>query len=214
MLFNEEKMVTGDTLLFETLSGILKVERRETLLELDFPRGFPMQAHLDNIVKEKILKAFELPSGSIVDLAFCTQTKKLILELPKPSLVWAAKVPSPDKLTSIQYGLDVRGISLACGSQLDGWKEEFKKYETKLKDCDFMSRYFSPWNGIPEDPVNGSSHTILPHFYKKKLHKYTMKAYMASPREGYLLLTLKLDPKNRVFIAGNAVTVLSGTFKF
>lgn len=28
-----------------------------------------------------------------------------------------------------------------------------------------MSRYFSPWNGIPEDPVNGSSHTLLAPYW-------------------------------------------------
>lgn len=34
----------------------------------------------------------------------------------------------------------------------------------------FTSRYFSPWNGIPEDPVNGSSHTLLGPYWATKLH--------------------------------------------
>ena len=33
----------------------------------------------------------------------------------------------------------------------------------------FWSRYFSPWNGIPEDPVNGSSHTILGPYWAGEL---------------------------------------------
>lgn len=213
VIFNEEKLVTGNMVLFETLSGVLKVERKETVLELNFPRGFPMHASLDIAVREGILEAFGLPLDCLVDFAFCVQTKKLIFELSRPSFVWAARIPDPVELTSIHCDLDVRGISLSCGSNSEGWKEEEGQFEA-LRRCDFVSRYFSPWNGIPEDPVNGSSHTVLPFFFSKKQDaKLEMKAYMASERGGYLWLRIDPSHSDRIFIAGNSCTVLSGSIR-
>lgn len=208
MIFNEAKLVEGDLVLFETLSGILKVKRNETILQLDFPRGFPMNAELAPLVREKVMHAFGLHTDNLIDYAFCVQTKKLILELQKPSQLKAAKVPSASKLMAINYNLDVRGIALTCCAVEQGWKEESDN--EALQGVDFATRYFSPWNGIPEDPVNGSSHTILPYYYTKKLGKTTMKSYAASPRGGYLTVSILEDFPDRVFISGPAATVLSG----
>jgi predicted PhzF superfamily epimerase YddE/YHI9 len=57
---------------------------------------------------------------------------------------------------------------------------------------DFVSRYFSPWNGIPEDPVNGSSHTNLAPLWSKILGKVELRAKMVSNRGGDLFLKGKL----------------------
>ncbi len=40
-------------------------------------------------------------------------------------------------------------------------------------DCDFVSRFFAPAQGIPEDPVTGSSHCTLTPYWAKKLGKTT-----------------------------------------
>lgn len=39
------------------------------------------------------------------------------------------------------------------------------------KEYDFFSRYFAPWNGIPEDPVTGSAHTVLAPYWETILNK-------------------------------------------
>ena len=69
-----------------------------------------------------------------------------------------------------------------------------------------FARYFAPWNGIDEDPVNGSSHTVLaPHFHRDR----PLVATMESRRGG----TLRLDVQgDRVHIGGSAVVVTRGNF--
>lgn len=72
---------------------------------------------------------------------------------------------------------------------------------------DFVSRFFSPRTGIPEDPVTGMAHCILTPYWAKKLNKNKLHAYQASARGGELWARLDSD---RVFIGGKAVTVLQG----
>ena len=91
--------------------------------------------------------------------------------------------------------------------------EKLEKYGTILtcrsenKDIDFISRFFAPAKGVREDPVTGSAHCVLTPYWSSKLNKKTMKAFQASERGGHLTVTLAGE---RVLIAGNAVTVLSG----
>ncbi len=72
---------------------------------------------------------------------------------------------------------------------------------------DFVSRFFAPAVGINEDPVTGSAHCTLAPFWSKKLGKNEFVAYQASERGGTLRLRVAGD---RVYIGGNAVTVLRG----
>lgn len=74
-------------------------------------------------------------------------------------------------------------------------------------EFDFVSRFFAPAKGVDEDPVTGSAHCTLAPYWSDNLNKNTLKAYQASQRGGILNLTLNGD---RVFILGNAVTVLEG----
>jgi len=75
------------------------------------------------------------------------------------------------------------------------------------KDYDFISRFFAPRVGVLEDPVTGSAHCKLADYWQKKLNKTHFLAYQASKRGGELKLTVAED---RVYIAGNAVTVMQG----
>jgi predicted PhzF superfamily epimerase YddE/YHI9 len=69
---------------------------------------------------------------------------------------------------------------------------------------DFLLRSFCPWIGINEDPVTGSVHTVLAHFWKEKLGKNSLTAYQASERGGEVYLKA-LD--NAVELGGNMVTL-------
>ena len=73
---------------------------------------------------------------------------------------------------------------------------------------DFVSRYFACYAGIDEDPVTGSAHCMLTPYWAKVLGKTEMKAYQASARGGEVNVRLAGD---RVFLAGEAVTVLRGS---
>jgi PhzF family phenazine biosynthesis protein len=52
---------------------------------------------------------------------------------------------------------------------------------------DFVSRYFAPAKGIPEDPVTGGAHCTLAPFWASRLGKTDFRAYQASRRGGEIL---------------------------
>lgn len=72
---------------------------------------------------------------------------------------------------------------------------------------DFVSRFFSPASSIPEDPVTGSTHTMLIPYWAQKLGKTQMLARQVSQRGGDLRCQLVDD---RVHIGGKATTYLVG----
>jgi predicted PhzF superfamily epimerase YddE/YHI9 len=74
-------------------------------------------------------------------------------------------------------------------------------------DCDFVSRYFAPRAGIPEDPVTGSTHCVLIPYWAKRLGKRELHARQISPRGGELFCE---DRQARVGIGGNALTYVEG----
>lgn len=72
---------------------------------------------------------------------------------------------------------------------------------------DFVSRFFAPQSGVPEDPVTGSAHTTLIPYWSKKLEKTKLQAAQISKRNGELACELLGD---RVKISGSACTYLIG----
>ncbi len=74
-------------------------------------------------------------------------------------------------------------------------------------DCDFVSRYFAPGAGIPEDPVTGSAHCVLTPYWAKRLGKSKMQARQVSARGGELVVE---DRGERVLISGGAVLYMEG----
>src|SRR5579862_5134200 len=76
------------------------------------------------------------------------------------------------------------------------------------REFDFVSRFFAPAKGVPEDPVTGSSHCSLIPYWSKRLGKKKLKGYQASPRGGELWCE---DRGERVTISGKAVRFFEGT---
>jgi len=72
----------------------------------------------------------------------------------------------------------------------------------------FVSRYFAPGAGIPEDPVTGSIHATLVPYWVERLECDRLVAFQASARGGWLDCELT---EYRVFLVGNAVTFMEGT---
>lgn len=75
------------------------------------------------------------------------------------------------------------------------------------KDVDFVSRFFAPACGVPEDPVTGSAHCNLIPYWAEKLGKNELHAYQLSARKGELWCEHKGD---RALMSGRAVTYLKG----
>lgn len=74
-------------------------------------------------------------------------------------------------------------------------------------DCDFVSRYFAPHAGIPEDPVTGSAHCTLVPYWARRLGKTKLHGRQISRRGGELFCELRGD---RVRVAGRAVLYAEG----
>ncbi len=76
------------------------------------------------------------------------------------------------------------------------------------KEVDFVSRFFAPGAGIPEDPVTGSAHCTLIPYWAERLGKNNLQARQLSQRGGELFCE---DRGDRVLIGGRCATYLSGT---
>lgn len=76
------------------------------------------------------------------------------------------------------------------------------------RDCDFVSRFFAPRVGVPEDPVTGSAHCTLAPYWAARLGKRSLRARQVSARGGELACELRGE---RVRIAGRVVRYLEGT---
>ncbi|HSD27040.1 MAG TPA: PhzF family phenazine biosynthesis protein [Vicinamibacteria bacterium] len=78
------------------------------------------------------------------------------------------------------------------------------------RDCDFVSRFFAPAVGVPEDPVTGSAHCTLVPYWSKRLGKKSLFARQVSARGGELWCE---DRGERVAIAGRCAAYLEGTIE-
>lgn len=108
-------------------------------------------------------------------------------------------------LGSEQEVRDLRPDHAALGGQ-----DPFGVGVTALgRSADFVSRFFVPNQGIPEDPVTGSLHCTLVPFWAERLGRLKLRALQVSARGGELLCELRGD---RVRLGGRAVKVLEGTF--
>lgn len=121
-----------------------------------------------------------------------------------PVEAWRAR----DLVVLLDSETAVRGLSpdLTALARFD----EFAVIVTaRGQEADFVSRFFAPRKGVPEDPVTGSAHTTLVPFWAERLGKTKLRALQVSPRGGELFCEARGD---RVGIAGRAVKVLEGTF--
>ena len=122
-----------------------------------------------------------------------------------PREVWAAR----DYLAVFETENEVRTLAPDFGrlARVD----RFAVIATARGDrVDFVSRFFAPGKGIPEDPVTGSAHCTLIPFWSRRLGKKKLHALQVSPRGGELFCE---DRGERVTISGRAVRYLQGTIE-
>jgi PhzF family phenazine biosynthesis protein len=135
-LFTEAK-VSCAQLRFHTLSGVITVTRTATgLLRMEFPAGAPIDVgdKFDSDLRKQLCDALKLEGGatSVVNLAHCGKTRKLLLETNSLANVRGV-APSGTSLLAITWPphLDIRGVIVTA--------------RTPDTEFDFQSRYFAPW---------------------------------------------------------------------
>ena len=179
---------------FQTRSGELKVERGDGNGHvMSLPAASSQPFTPPDGFAARLAKALNAPASS--ELHFSTKggagAGALTAVWNSPADIKALK-PTGD-LEEIL--LDVKAGSLQATAQGDG------------KPYDFVSRFFAPHFGVPEDPVTGSMHTALVPFWSKRLNKKTMKARQVSARGGDLICT---DDGTRVILQGPCALYLTG----
>jgi PhzF family phenazine biosynthesis protein len=184
VLFHE-KIASGKKITFETMSGRLYSYLEDSMIKLDFPAETPIIVEKNN----RITDAFELEE--VTQIAYASKLGMLLIHLPKEKTL-VELTPNMNLVRKVEL-THLNGVILTARSR---------------KNYDFVSRFFSPWDGVDEDPVTGSAHTVLAPYWGKILKKQEMKAYQASERSGEM--TVRLKEKNRVELIGTAVIVLKG----
>jgi len=164
---------------FHTRSGLLTARRADGWIEMDFPSEPPASV--------------DAPAGLVEALA------------ARPR--WVGK-------NRMYYLLEV-----ADEAHVRGLAPDFATLEQSAKEgvivtartarggFDFVSRFFAPAFGVPEDPVTGSAHCALAPYWAERLGKRQMVGFQASLRGGVVRVRLADE---RVILAGQAVTVLEG----
>jgi len=76
-------------------------------------------------------------------------------------------------------------------------------------ETDVVSRVFTPYFDIPEDPVTGSAHAVMVPYWAKRLGRDSFTAFQASKRGGHVGCRIE---GNRVVLTGQCVTVIEGVF--
>ncbi len=164
---------------FHTLSGVLTAARKGEVIELDFP----------------LKPATEAPAPEGLAEALGAQ----IVRAGKNQFDWLAEVESEQVLRGLRPDfarlgrLPVRGVIVTSGPS--------------TTECDFVSRFFAPAVGVPEDPVTGLAHCCLADWWGRRLGKTQMTGYQASARGGVVQVRVEGD---RVFLGGRAVTIVRG----
>jgi len=158
-------------------SGALHVTRRNGLLEMNFPATTSVPTAVSQAVEEAL--------GCDLSEAY-RAGKDLMIRLADEDQVRKLQ-PQMSRMSD----LDCRGVIVTSGSD----------------HCDFVSRFFAPRCGIPEDPVTGSAHCALIPYWSRLLNKPDLHARQVSKRGGELFCQ---DLGDRVRIAGNAILYLRG----
>jgi len=177
VLWEEGHLEPASEARFHTRSGLLIGSRQDGWIALDFPATPPAPTEPPP----------DLTGGLGAPIKFAARTPfDYFVELESEQ---AVRKLAPDLGRLARLG--GRGVIVTSRSA--------------SPSCDFVSRFFAPAAGVPEDPVTGSAHCALGPFWGKRLGKASLVGYQASARGGVVRVTVRGE---RVLLSGQAVTVL------
>jgi PhzF family phenazine biosynthesis protein len=168
-----------EKLSFQTRSGILHATRLGDWIELDFPASSVS------------------PAKSSVDLTEALALGSEPVFVGRSEFDFFVEIDSEQELRGLRPKMEMIERAGARGVIVTS--------RTGGDEYHFISRFFAPQSGVPEDPVTGSAHCSLGPYWGEKLDLQEMIAFQASPRGGEVRVRLGGD---RVYISGQAVTVL------
>ncbi len=167
-----------EEIIFQTRqSGQLVVEEQDEKFEMDFPARLPKPAKAPKGLTKAIGVKPLEVLGSKEDMFAVLADEQSVRELNPDIAAIAA--------------LECRGLGVTA----------------KGDKVDFVSRFFAPAVGVPEDPVTGSTHCVLTPYWAKVLGKKDLHALQVSKRGGELFCKNRGE---RVRIAGSATLYLEG----
>ncbi|MBD2165320.1 PhzF family phenazine biosynthesis protein [Calothrix membranacea FACHB-236] len=181
VLWSEEHLSSNAVARFYTKSGVLIAKNLGEWIELDFPVNHSQPTD----APAELCEALGVGCKSVLQ-----NSLGYLVEVDSEDLVWHIQ-PNFQQLKTLLVS-DVIVTSLTHGNS----------------DYDFVSRFFAPGLGINEDPVTGAAHCCLAPFWRDRLGKDEFLAYQASSRGG--VVKVRYPGGDRVFLAGQAVTVLRG----
>jgi PhzF family phenazine biosynthesis protein len=167
-----------DSVVFHSASGPLTVARKGGAYVMDFPVRHPAPVEAPPGLTEAL---------GVAPLEVVADEANYLAILPSEAIVRAL---TPD-IAAIAR-LDRGGLVVTAAGN---------------GEYDFVSRYFAPAKGIPEDPVTGSAHCGLVPYWAARTNKTSFRAFQASPRGGEVLCRLRGD---RVELEGSCVFYLEG----
>jgi len=179
-LWSSERHPAETPIRFHTLSGVLTASPGRHGIVLDFPNEAPAPIAIPDGLAAALGARVVAAGQNRLDL---------FAELVDEATV-RRLTPSMERLDAFP----VRGIVVTARAEAPG-------------EYDFVSRFFAPKCGIPEDPVTGSAHCGLGPWWSTKLGKQELVGYQASPRGGTVRVTVAGE---RCLLEGTAVTVWNG----
>jgi len=182
VLFEDGHVSRDEAIHFQTRSGRLSVRSSGGWLEMDFPAQPAQPAPPPT----GLFEALGLEHGAAVYTGY--NASDWLIALDEPARV-RALAPDMIRLAAIE----TRGVMVTAPS-------DDSKY-------DFISRFFAPAVGVPEDPVTGSAHCALAPYWADRLNKNELVGYQASARGGEVRARFE---GSRVQLTGQAVIVLRG----
>jgi PhzF family phenazine biosynthesis protein len=164
---------------FWTKSGLLTATPRDSWIELDFPAEPAAVAEAPAALVAALGVAPTWAGRNRLDWLVELESAAAVRALA-PDLAQLATVPA-------------RGVIVTAPSD--------------DPRADFVSRFFAPRAGIPEDPVTGSAHCALGPYWAARLGRSDLTGRQLSARGGVVRVRPAGD---RAILAGQAVTVVRG----
>lgn len=167
----------SDRLQFETLSGTLSVEREGETLLMDFPARFPELCPAPDGIAESL-------GREPVECYMAGDDYLMVFDRE-------SDIPAINPDFRALGRLECRGVIVTAPGE----------------SADFVSRFFAPAVGVPEDPVTGSAHCALAPYWADRLGKKRVRGFQLSRRGGEVVCEVRDD---RVGLAGRTVKYLEG----
>ncbi|MFK7961923.1 MAG: PhzF family phenazine biosynthesis protein [Phycisphaerales bacterium] len=188
MLRNERRI--GPDLSFLSRSGLLPLRQQDGgAVRLDFPARPPVEIAADDPRHGPLRDQLAAALGALPDQ---------IVEARDIYAVYAdaatVRAIDPDQLALAR--IDAFAVGVTAPGDEEG--------------VDFVSRFFAPRKGVPEDPVTGSAHCSLAPYWGQRLGRTQITGRQVSRRGGTVVCDLAGD---RVGLTGHCVSYLSGQLR-